>query len=347
MDGALISAEDAAHRLGVSRKTLYTYVSRGWLTSMRGPDGRSRRYLEAEVERLRHRAESTRGHRAVATTALAHGQPVIDTAISHIDMDGPSYRGRPLHTLLDHGFEAVCAVLYGSLPLDEPRERPCADLQHPHQAWLAALAGGSTSPVHTLAETFGPRRATVAETFGPHPCIDRALIVCADHGLNASTFAVRVAASTGAPLAFAVAAGVAAHAGPRHGGLSQQTESLVDAWSDVPRHRRRAWLSDRAANALLPGFSHPLYPRGDPRAAMLIEGLPLDDDTGSLLETVAELGLPAPNLDGGLVAMRRACGLPRGAATAIFGVGRCAGWVAHALEASEGPLLRPRSRYRP
>lgn len=55
---------------------------------------------------------------------------------------------------------------------------------------------------------------------------------------------------------------------------------------------------------------------------------------------------PAPNLDAGLVAVRVALGLPRGAASALFALGRSAGWVAHALEQREqGFLLRPRARY--
>jgi citrate synthase len=57
---------------------------------------------------------------------------------------------------------------------------------------------------------------------------------------------------------------------------------------------------------------------------------------------------PAPNLDTGLVALTRAVGLPAQAASAVFAIGRTAGWIAHALEQrAQGYLLRPRSRYVP
>ena len=93
---------------------------------------------------------------------------------------------------------------------------------------------------------------------------------------------------------------------------------------------------------------------GDPRGRVLL-GLaraapqPTDElrTLEALVAAMERAGRPAPNLDVGLVALRAAFGLPRGSAAGLFCVGRCAGWIAHALEqVATGHLLRPRARYR-
>jgi citrate synthase len=112
----------------------------------------------------------------------------------------------------------------------------------------------------------------------------------------------------------------------------------------------RAWL---ARGEALPGFGHPLYPAGDPRAALLIElarahGARTEAarTAFALLEAMQRGGHPAPNLDAGLVTLCTCLELPRGAAATIFAVGRTAGWAAHTLEQrAAGYLLRPRARY--
>ena len=94
--------------------------------------------------------------------------------------------------------------------------------------------------------------------------IDQALILCADHELNASTFAVRVAASTGASIAASLLAGLSALSGPRHGGAAEKMIELVDDAERTSAERAVGrWL---AREQPLPGFGHPLYPAGDPRA---------------------------------------------------------------------------------
>jgi len=96
----------------------------------------------------------------------------------------------------------------------------------------------------------------------------------------------------------------------------------------------------------LPGFGHPLYPDGDPRADTLLARLPADRTREALLDAVGQLGGWPPNIDAALTATRRALRLPRGAALAIFAIGRTAGWIAHALEQQQdGKLIRPRARY--
>jgi citrate synthase len=103
----------------------------------------------------------------------------------------------------------------------------------------------------------------------------------------------------------------------------------------------------------VPGFGHTLYPQGDPRTPPLLEvawAVRPEPAAVRVVRAVAEAmsktGHPPPAVDFGLVALSAALGLPPGAATAVFAVGRAAGWVAHVLEQREqGHLLRPRARY--
>jgi citrate synthase len=187
------------------------------------------------------------------------------------------------------------------------------------------------------------------------PAIAIALITSCDHGLNASTTACRVAASTGADLYACAIAGLAALTGPKHGGACDQVDAFLEealALGDA-----RAALVRRAQRSEAPpGLGHPLYPSGDPRARALMaavagaaasgEQAALQGMALSLAEEAAALGLPPPTLDFGLASLARTLGLPAGAAAALFAIGRSAGWMAHAFEQrAQGHLIRPRARY--
>jgi citrate synthase len=96
----------------------------------------------------------------------------------------------------------------------------------------------------------------------------------------------------------------------------------------------------------MPGFGHPLYPDGDPRAAALLDAFKVPEMLARLrAETNTATGL-APNIDFALVAMSRTLELPADAPFSLFAVGRMAGWHAHAIEQLQtGKLIRPRARY--
>jgi citrate synthase len=209
-----------------------------------------------------------------------------------------------------------------------------------------ALAATSVAESAAIALGVGPRGRAVA-------AIDRVLVLLADHELNVSTFAARVAASAHADPYAAVLAGLAAFSGPLHGAASDRAEALVaeaEALGDAARvvHERER------RGELMAGFGHPFYPSGDPRAALLLDtarALHARSKTAAaafaLIDAMAAAGRPAPNVDMAVVALRAALGLPRGAAAGLFAVGRCAGWIAHVLEQyAAGFLLRPRARYR-
>ena len=95
-----------------------------------------------------------------------------------------------------------------------------------------------------------------------------------------------------------------------------------------------------------PGFGHPLYPGGDPRAEALIGALPLSGADVRLLSRVRETTGQHPSIDAALVLLERSFRLPEGAAFALFAIGRTVGWLAHAVEQRRtGSLIRPRARY--
>lgn len=181
-----------------------------------------------------------------------------------------------------------------------------------------------------------------------------ALVLCADHELNASSFAARVVASTGASLHASVGAGLAALSGPLHGGMTQHISAHWDEWHVRPPKAPLAAsllaLLEATQTGQTPhylaGFGHPLYPSGDPRSAYLLALLPFDAQRENLVDQVhAATGLH-PSLDYSLVAIERALRLPPGAAFVLFALGRTAGWIAHALEQqATGQLIRPRAQY--
>ena len=172
-----------------------------------------------------------------------------------------------------------------------------------------------------------------------------ALVLSADHELNASTFTVRCIASTGAALPAALLGGLAALSGPRHGGMTGRVEALFEALErDGDPERLIAGRIARGEG--IPGFGHPLYPAGDPRGAMLLALAAGDDLAAGLVRAMAALTGELPTLDVGLAALARQLRLPAGSAAALFAIGRTAGWLAHALEqAGQGRLIRPRARY--
>jgi citrate synthase len=182
--------------------------------------------------------------------------------------------------------------------------------------------------------------------------IERALVLSADHELNASAFTARVVASSGADLYAWVVAALAALSGPRHGGACDRFEALLDE-AGSPERAREALRARQRRGEAIPGFFHPLYERGDPRAPPLLaaarELAPEDArlrTVHALVEAALAEGRQGPTLDVGLVAVAVAAGLPRGTAAALFAIGRTAGWVAHGLEQAEsGVLLRPRAKY--
>jgi citrate synthase len=178
--------------------------------------------------------------------------------------------------------------------------------------------------------------------------IRRALVLLADHELNASTFTVRCAASTGLSLYDAIIAGLAALKGPKHGGAGVLASRLVRMLIDhdpEPVIRERVALGERFA-----GFGHGVYKRGDPRAMSLLNALTRAGAarkfTREVPDRIAEATGEFVNIDYALAVLAYSLRLAPGSELALFAMARTVGWIAHASEQLQhGKLIRPRARY--
>ena len=139
-------------------------------------------------------------------------------------------------------------------------------------------------------------------------------------------------------------AGLSALSGPRHGGAAERMIELVEEAERSGAERAVGrWL---AREQRLPGFGHPLYPEGDPRASALLDGFGLDALFASLRDVMEDATGDLPNVDFALAALARVYRLPRDAPFRLFALGRSIGWAAHAIEqAASDQLIRPRALY--
>jgi citrate synthase len=182
--------------------------------------------------------------------------------------------------------------------------------------------------------------------------INAALILCADHELNVSSFAARVAASGEAQPYAVVAAGLAALQGAKHGGMTRRAEALLREIGR-PGQVDQAITDRLRRGETIPGFGHPLYPDGDPRARLLlglVRETALESPAIRLVDLVCARMLDAvqlaPTIDLALAALALTLDLPADSAVCLFAVGRTVGWVGHAIEQYErGQLIRPRASY--
>ncbi|HEX6993697.1 MAG TPA: citrate synthase family protein [Gammaproteobacteria bacterium] len=208
----------------------------------------------------------------------------------------------------------------------------------------ALVCGGQigAQPIHLqIAEAWGLDK-TGADL------VRIALVLLADHELNASTFTLRCAVSTDANLYDGMIAALAALKGPLHGGATTRAERQLAKLLDgdpLRRIREQAEVGERFA-----GFGHPLYRHGDPRAKALLDAL--ETRTGSTLLTrdvpaaVHKIVGVHPNVDYALAALAHVLELPELAGIGLFAIGRSIGWAAHAREQlREHALIRPRAMY--
>ena len=201
----------------------------------------------------------------------------------------------------------------------------------------------SSIPLHLqLANAWAPKSRDAGDL------LRRALVLLADHELNASTFTVRCAASTGLNLYDAMIAGLVALKGPRHGGAGALASQLVRT---LEQGDVAAIVRERVAlGEMFPGFGHGVYRKGDPRAFALLNRLARAGAdkrfTREIPEEIAEAAGVAANIDYALAVLMRTLDLPIGHELVLFAMARTAGWVAHASEQlRNGQIIRPRARY--
>ena len=187
--------------------------------------------------------------------------------------------------------------------------------------------------------------------------IDRDLVVHADHGINASAFTARVAASTRTDIHAAITAGVATLKGPIHGGAAEGVMKM--ALEIGSRDRARDYVKElRSQGKPVMGFGHPVYKALDPRSVHLRDGArALSDRKGrpewfSVLEEVLKVMEPYarkgvhPNVDFWSGAVYSLLGIPDDLFISIFAIGRIPGWTSQIMEQySANYIIRPRLLY--
>jgi len=388
---AWLGAAEAAALLHVSRATLYAYVSRGYVRSQAVPGSpRARAYARHDLEKLRRRTEERRDPDKAAAHALQWGMPILESSIALIDGRRLYYRGHDAVVLarsrsLQDVASLIWTGMFGAAFADDVdvgaalQGRP-KGLSFVGRAQAAIATAAARDPIAADCRPASAARCgwrilrllTDVATRAPstEKTIDRrlaaawrtgsrgvdvlrsALILCADHELNVSSFTARCVASAGSSPYAVVIAGLAALEGARHGGASARVESMLAA---MRRERRlRSAIGARLHRGEpLDGFGHPLYSHGDPRAAMLLDLLRRTYAKSPELRFIYEFADAArasvrelPNIDFALAALARVMRLPPGSPMTIFAIGRTIGWIGHAIEQyATGQLIRPRAKY--
>lgn len=291
------------------------------------------RPAEPAAAELRHAIASARMPAPVATTVAALGEdapPLLKLSAMMPSLAAWERRRERLQR------SERARLIISMLPL------PLARRQR------AASDGGMAERLlHTVAATGASDWEVLA--------MNRILVACAEHEMNASTFAARVVASTGADLYASVLAALCSLSGPIHGGACDRIEQMFSDLEGGMRIEECLEAFGREGR-LPPGFGHAIYPEGDPRAVLLKDtaatiarrkGRRLYESAIKVEQAVWKHQRLRPNLDFYLTVCTRMMGFPRGIPAAIFAVGRAAGWIAHALEQyADNRLIRPRMRYR-
>jgi len=295
--------------------------------------------------------------RATAFERLAR----LDTSLAASDpMDalrgsiGQLCESRDLHETSAEliGSVAVFASAWRRLQAGEPLVEPDPTRSHAED-YLRMQRGTTPDPTRVRA-------------------LDAYLVTVADHGMNASTFAARVVASTRSDAVSAVTAALGALKGPAHGGAPGP---VLDMITDIQHQAEREpgtdletaatrWIeTELARGGRIMGMGHRVYRTRDPRAAVLERQIALLEQAGctrSFLATarkiegvarrVLEARKPGRRIEANVefytAVLLEAAGLPKSQFTPTFAVARTAGWLAHVREQLEsGRLLRPRSAY--
>lgn len=383
----LLTASQAAGRLKISLPTLYAYVSRGMIRSEPG-SGRERRYRVEDIERLIRRRERDPEGAAVdwaapvlesAITAIGpegpryRGREALRLAreASVREVAGLLWQAESADLFaagnlpsLGPSWPAAAAAARGLPPLERclallPHAAASDPRAHDLSAAAAALTGARilrlvAGIVGARAPSARPVDAVLADAWEAgtqgRQLIRAAMILCADHELDVSAFTVRCVASAGASPYLAVLAGYAALRGQCHGGMTERAFAFLDSVLGSPDIERDIAQRLQRGDAP-PGFGHPLYPEGDPRARLLLDLL---DEAASaaaaaarpIAAAVTAATGRAVNIDWALSVLARHLDLEGGAALGLFALGRTIGWIAHAQEQyASGRPIRPRARY--
>ncbi|MGW5189851.1 citrate/2-methylcitrate synthase [Kribbella sp. NPDC004138] len=375
-DENYLTTAEVARRLQVKPATVYAYVSRGLLTSVRARGRRGSLFPAADVERL-------------AARSVEHSGVVerIESELTLLENDTLYYRGQSARDLATTAtIEQVATLLWtpgattvaageglftadreGVLLARRAMEVVPEGARSTDRLRVAVAVLGAADPLRfdlsaasvtaaagrligtLIAALPGP--TAVGTTVGgklwpklsdaePRPAVlDAALILLADHGLAVSTIAARVAASARANLYAVVWAGLGALDGQYHGAAPTLAYEFLERAQRDPVQA----LSDQLRSGEpVPGFGHRIYQHRDPRADVLLELLG-DHPIVGTIRAVAERTPTFPNSDLAIAAIMHAYGFRPDAGDALFALARMVGWTAHALEEYAAPALRFRA----
>jgi len=385
-DGQMyLSAQEAADALGVSRTTLYAYVSRRGIRSVAVPGSRERLYWRTDIER----AKTARGRPPVRR----ENAPPPESAISLIGPDALYYRGMDAVALAKHhSLEQVAALLWdqpeaavftdrlpifpetmrqiaatmrtssgtaraaAALPLIEDANPRSFDFSPAGMASTGADVLRSLTALKLGAPA--PSAAPIHEQVGAHlglsfawqDFVRRMLVLSADHGFEPSTYAVRSVAGIGVSPYRSVAAGLLLVGGRRTqlGRFDVITRLLTDICEGDPDEVMLARLK---GDDQVPGFGYDAYRHRDPRARALLDQLDVvmgDAISLKRLKRAIAIVEDARGLypDYALVSEFAGRQFMEDKRDSMFVLGRSVGWIAHSIEQYRtGEAIRPASIY--
>jgi citrate synthase len=237
----------------------------------------------------------------------------------------------------------------------DPPDRAAPDHHRPLPTAPPGARPVPPDPSLSYAESFLTMLHGERPTEREAHAFDVAMILHAEHEMNASTFAARVVAGTGADLTSAVVAAIGALSGPLHGGANEAAMGMFELWGSPERTpgEVRGMLERKEK---LYGFGHPLYRAYDPRALILKR---ISNDfsqdggepnwyaiTEAAERTVFEEKGLFPNVDLYSASVYRYLGIPTDLFTPVFAASRVAGWSAHVLEQyADNRIIRPSAEY--
>lgn len=386
-DQRMLTAAEAAARLGVKRQTLYAYVSRGVLRRTLSLDGKTSLFDPADIDAAR-----SRRHRNIPGEVGT----VIASSITTVTDQGHTYRGVDAVSLVEQGwsFESVADLIWGhegpwqiggtdvsqlrATQTALPSDAPLLDRLRVAVATLSATdpLRHDLSPPSVVAAgrrmLLGMTAALPKQHLGPHDrladqlwmalapdpgsdtqrdALNAALVLLADHDLAASTFAVRVAASVRADPYSLVTTGLGAVGGLMHGAASGMVNRFFESAEDLgPEVAFGQRLADGQA---IPGVGHKVYRERDPREEsllLLVEDGWGDDPRYDIIEHLRYLivtRLDAPPNVDFALGALTWLADMHPDAGELFAIARTVGWLAHALEEFSEPPLRFRVVARP